>query len=313
MKAVFYSKYGDQGVLEYGDQPDPRVGPDTVLIEVKAASVNPVDWKVMAGYLDGALTAHFPVIPGWDVAGVVLQPGPAVTEFSAGDEVMGYVRMDTVGQGTFAEQVAAPVRTLSRKPANLSWEEAATVPLTGLTALQTLDALDVGTGDTVLVHNGAGGVGTFGIQIARARGARVIATASERNHDFLRGLGAEPLTYGEGIAERVREIAPDGVSAVVDFVGGEDWRASLDVLSQAGRVASIADADVKEHGGRYIFVRPVAADLSTLADLIEAGDVKPVLAETYPLERAAEAFAANMDGHTRGKIAITVTQAQPGS
>lgn len=306
MKAVFYSKYGDPGVLEYGDQPEPKVGPDTVLVEVKAASVNPVDWKVMAGYLDGAIPAHFPVIPGWDVSGVVVQPGPAVPEFSAGDEVMGYVRMDTVGQGTFAERVAAPVRTLARKPSNLSWAEAATVPLTGLTALQTLDALDVSDGDTVLIHNGAGGVGTFGIQIARARGARVIATASEKNHEFLRELGAEPVTYGEGVAERVREIAPDGVDAVVDFIGGEDWQASLDVLAQAGRVASIADVAVKEHGGRYVFVRPVAADLSTLADLIEAGSVKPVLAETYPLERAAEAFAANIEGHTRGKIAITV-------
>lgn len=306
MKAAFYSKYGDPGVLEYGDQPEPKVGPDTVLIEVKATSVNPVDWKVMAGYLDGAITAHFPVIPGWDVAGVVIQPGPAVPEFSAGDEVMGYVRMDTVGQGTFAEQVSAPVRTLSRKPSNLSWAEAATVPLTGLTALQTLDALDVTDGDTVLIHNGAGGVGTFGIQIARARGARVIATASERNHDFLRELGAEPVAYGDGVADRVHEIAPGGVSAVVDFVGGEDWQASLDVLTRQGRVASIADAAVKEHGGQYIFVRPVADDLSTLADLIEAGKVKPVLAETYPLEKAADAFSANMDGHTRGKIAITV-------
>jgi NADPH:quinone reductase-like Zn-dependent oxidoreductase len=306
VKAVFYSEYGDPGVLEYGDQPEPRVGPDTVLIEVKAASVNPVDWKVMAGYLDGAIAAHFPVIPGWDVAGVVIQPGPAVPEFSVGDEVMGYVRMDTVGQGTFAERVAAPVRTLSRKPSNLSWAEAATVPLTGLTALQTLDALDVGDGDTVLVHNGAGGVGTFGIQIACARGARVIATASERNHEFLRELGAEPVTYGEGIAERVRGIAPEGVTAVADFVGGGDWQASLDVLTRQGRVASIADAAVKEHGGRYVFVRPVAGDLSTLAELIETGKVKPVVAGTYPLEQAAEAFAANMEGHTRGKIAITV-------
>lgn len=307
MKAVFYSKYGDPGVLEYGDQPEPKVGPDTVLIEVKATSVNPVDWKVMAGYLDGAISAHFPVIPGWDVAGVVIQPGPAVPEFSAGDEVMGYVRMDTVGQGTFAERVAAPVRTLSRKPTNLSWAEAATVPLTGLTALQALDALSVTDGDTVLIHNGAGGVGTFAIQIARARGARVIATASERNHDFLRELGAEPVTYGDGIAERVREVAPDGVTAVVDFVGGEDWKASLGALSQQGRIVSVADAEVKEHGGRYVFVRPVASDLATLADLIEAGKVKPVLAETYPLEKAADAFAANMEGHTRGKIAVTVS------
>lgn len=306
MKAVFYSEYGDPGTLQYGDLPDPKLGPDTVLVEVKATSVNPVDWKVMAGYLDGAITAHFPVIPGWDVSGVVVQPGPAVPEFTAGDEVYGYVRMDTVGQGTFAEQVSAPVRTLARKPSNLSWAEAATVPLTGLTALQSLDAIDVGEGDTVLVHNGAGGVGTFAIQIAKARGARVIATASEKNHDFLRELGAEPVTYGDGVANRVRELSPEGVTAVVDFVGGDDWRASLGLLAQPGRVVSIADTEVKEHGGRYVFVRPDAADLTTLAELIEAGKVKPVVAETYPLQRAAEAFTANMDGHTRGKIAVTV-------
>ena len=141
MKAVFYEQYGDPDVLQYGDRPDPKVGPDTVLVEVRASSVNPVDWKVAAGYLDGALPAYFPVIPGWDVAGVVTQPGPSVTEFQAGDEVIGYVRMDTVGLGTFAEQVAAPVRTLARKPRNVSWAEAATMPLAGLTAYQALKAV----------------------------------------------------------------------------------------------------------------------------------------------------------------------------
>lgn len=206
MKAVFYEQYGEPDVLQYGEQPDPKVGPDSVLVDVRASSVNPVDWKITAGYLDGALPTHFPVIPGWDVAGVVVQPGTSVTEFDAGDEVIGYVRMDTVGLGTYAEQVAAPVRTLARKPRNVSWAEAATMPLVGLTAYQSLRAVGVGEGDTVLIHNGAGGVGTYAIQIARAWGARVLATASEKNHDFLRSLGAEPLTYGVGLSGRVAEL-----------------------------------------------------------------------------------------------------------
>ncbi|MGV0109621.1 NADP-dependent oxidoreductase [Arthrobacter sp. CP30] len=306
MKAVFYEKYGDPDVLQYGEQPDPKVGPDSVLVDVRASSVNPVDWKITAGYLDAALPTSFPVIPGWDVAGVVVQPGPSVTEFEAGDEVIGYVRIDTVGLGTFAEQVAAPVRTLARKPRNISWAEAATMPLAGLTAYQSLQAVGVGEGETVLVHNGAGGVGTYAIQIATAWGARVLATASEKNHEFLRSLGAEPLTYGEGLAERLAEAAPEGLDAVVDFVGGEDWVASLEHLKSPERIASVADAEVKDRGGRYIFVRPNPADLLALTELVEAGSVTPVLAESFPLERAADAFRSSMDGHIRGKIAVTV-------
>lgn len=306
MKAVFYEQYGDPDVLQYGEQPDPKIGPDAVLVDVRASSVNPVDWKITAGYLDGALPTYFPVIPGWDVAGVVVQPGPSVTEFQAGDEVIGYVRADTVGLGTFAEQVAAPVRTLARKPRNVSWAEAATMPLAGLTAYQSLQAVGVSDGDTVLVHNGAGGVGTYAIQIAKAWGARVLATASEKNHDFLRSLGAEPLTYGEGLGERIAAAAPDGLDAVVDYVGGDDWVASLTYLEDATRVASVADAEVKEKGGRYIFVRPNPEDLLALTELVEAGSVKPVLAATFSLEDAADAFRSSMDGHVRGKIAVTV-------
>ncbi|MHA7283098.1 NADP-dependent oxidoreductase [Arthrobacter sp. TMS2-4] len=306
MRAVFYEQYGDPDVLQYGRQPAPKVGPDAVLVDVRASSVNPVDWKITAGYLDGALPAFFPVIPGWDLAGVVVQPGPSVTEFQAGDEVIGYVRADTVGFGTFAEQVAAPVRTLARKPRNVSWAEAATMPLAGLTAYQSLRAVGVTAGETVLVHNGAGGVGTYAIQIAKAWGARVLATASEKNHDFLRSLGAEPLTYGEGLGERIAEAAPEGLDAVVDYVGGDDWVASLAFLGDATRVASVADAAVKDRGGRYIFVRPNPEDLLALTELVEAGSVKPVLAGTFPLERAADAFRSSIDGHVRGKIAVTV-------
>ncbi|MGW0778186.1 NADP-dependent oxidoreductase [Streptomyces sp. NPDC002835] len=307
MKAITYRTYGGPDVLEYGDVPDPKLGPDAVLIRVKAASVNPVDWKIQAGYLDGVMDTVFPVIPGWDVAGVVEEAGVGVTEFAPGDEVIGYAREDFVSRGTFAEYVAAPVRTLARKPANLSFEEAAGLPLAGLTAYQALTrALNVGSGDTVLVHAAAGGVGSLAVQIARALGARVIGTASERNHDYLRGLGAEPVAYGEGLAERVRALAPQGVDAVLDLIGGDALKISPELLAEGGRLASVADGAVLALGGRYVFVRPDAGDLEALTALAERGQLRVDVAAAFPLERAADAQRLNQEGHTRGKVVVTV-------
>ncbi|MGW6138718.1 NADP-dependent oxidoreductase [Streptomyces sp. NPDC055144] len=307
MKAISYSGYGGPEVLEYGEVRDPKVGPDSVLVKVRAAAVNPVDWKAREGYLAPALDAVFPVIPGWDVSGVVVQPGASVTEFVTGDEVIGYVREDFLSRGTFAEYVAAPVRTLARKPRNLTYEEAAGLPLAGLTAYQVLTgALAVQEGDVVLAHAAAGGVGSIAVQLGRHLGARVIGTASERNHDFLRELGAEPVTYGEGLAERVRALAPEGVDAVFDTVGGEALKVSANLLAPGGRLASIADASVVDLGGRYVFVRPDAADLARLVDLAEQDVVTVHVDETFPLERAADAQRLSAEGRTRGKIVVTV-------
>ncbi|MFI0978446.1 NADP-dependent oxidoreductase [Streptomyces sp. NPDC021093] len=307
MKAITYSAYGSPDALEYGERPEPKLGPDSVLVKVRAASVNPVDWKILAGYLDPALDAVFPVIPGWDVAGVVEKAGVAVSEFAEGDEVIGYVREDFVSRGTFAEYVAAPVRTLARKPAGISFEEAAGLPLAGLTAYQALTRnLKVRAGDKVLVHAAAGGVGSLAVQIARSLGAEVIGTASERNHEYLRSLGATPVAYGEGLAGRVREIAPDGVDAVLDLVGGEALQVSPELLASGGRLASIADGAVKGLGGDYVFVRPDSADLTALGKLVERGELTVEIAAVYPLEKAADAFRESIGGHTRGKIAISV-------
>ncbi|GGN69924.1 NADPH:quinone reductase [Streptomyces albiflavescens] len=307
MKAISYSRYGGPDVLEYGDVRDPKVGPDSVLVKVRAASVNPVDWKCREGYLDGILDPVFPVIPGWDVSGVVVQPGAAITEFAVGDEVIAYAREDVLWRGTFAEYVAAPVRTLARKPRNLSFEEAAGLPLAGLTAYQMLTkVLDVTAGDTVLVHAAAGGVGSIAVQLARHLGARVIGTASESNHDFVRSLGGEPVSYGEGLAERVRALAPEGVNAVFDTIGGDTMKISAELLAPEGRLASIADPDVVGFGGRYYFVRPNPHDLQSLSDLAEQGVVSVHVSETFPLERAADAHRLSAEGRTRGKIVVTV-------
>ncbi|MGW8400087.1 NADP-dependent oxidoreductase [Streptomyces lydicus] len=307
MKAITAKRYGDPDVLEYGDRPEPKVAPDSVLIRVKAAGVNPVDWKILAGYLDPMLDAHFPFIPGWDVAGVVEALGADVPEYEVGDEVIGYVRKDGIQHGTYAELVAAPVRTLARKPAALDWQQAAGLPLAGLTAYQASRRVGTAAGETALVHAAAGGVGSLAVQILVAQGVRVIGTASERNHDFLRSLGAEPVTYGEGLADRVRALAPEGVDVALDFVGGGVVDVSQELLKDRGRVASIADGEVTEKGGHLVWVRPDSDGLTALGALADAGKLTVHVDAVFPLAEAAEAFRRSQEGRTRGKIVLEVS------
>ncbi|MFC8303872.1 NADP-dependent oxidoreductase [Specibacter sp. NPDC057265] len=304
MKAMTYAQYGGVEVLEQTQRPAPKLAPGSVLIRVKAAGVNPVDWKLMSGGLDGLMDVNFPVTAGWDVAGVVEAVGIDTPEFQVGDEVYSYGRRDTVQGGTFAELVALPAAVVARKPARLSWAEAAALPLTGLTALRTLDVLNVPAGRTLLIHNGSGSVGRTGIQLAVHAGVRVLATASPANHDRLRELGAEPLNYGESLVERVRALAPDGVDAAADFIGGV-LQDTLAVLKAGGRHASIADPGVLDHGGHYLWVRPGAAELERLSALVEAGSLSVDVAQTFPMQDAARAFEASMSGHGAGKIVLT--------
>jgi NADPH:quinone reductase-like Zn-dependent oxidoreductase len=308
MKAITVASFGGPDVVELTDQPDPIVGPDSVLIRVRASSVNPVDWKIREGYLQGALVHHLPVILGWDVAGVVEQVGPTVPGFSVGDEVYGYVRKDVVEHGTYAELVAAGVRHIAPKPATATFEQAAALPLAGLTALQSLDAVRVADGDIVLVHAAAGGVGHLAVQLAVARGARVIGTASTANHDFLRSLGAEPVVYGDGLSDRVRGLAPDGVDAVLDFVGGDALAISPEVVKRADRIVSVVDgATAVGFGGMWVFVRPDPEGLARLAALMDSGKLRADIARTFPLADAGAALTLVQGGHVRGKVVITVS------
>jgi len=301
-----FDTYGTSSVLQLRQLPDPKVGPGEVRIRVLRASVNPVDWKVMAGGLDGLMDVWLPAIPCWDVAGVVESVGIDTPEFAVGDEVVAYARKDVVRGGTAAELVTMSVRGVARKPAALTWDQAGGLPLAGLTALQTLDRVGLSRGETVLVHGGAGGVGSLAVQIAHARGATVIATASAHNHDFLRGLGVDhPVQYGDGLADRVRALAPDGVDVVVDYVG-DVLETTLAVLRTGGRHASIADASVLGAGGTWCWVRPDAAGLTTLGELADRGVLTVEVAEVFPLERLADAFTLSQRGHTRGKIVIHV-------
>ncbi|MGW0659978.1 NADP-dependent oxidoreductase [Streptodolium elevatio] len=306
MRAVTYNAYAtDDSGLSVGEVPDPKCGPGQILVRVRAAGVNPVDWKLMTGGLDAMMDAVFPVTPGWDVAGVVVARGPDTPDFEVGDEVMAYARKDMVHGGTYAELVAVNAWSAARKPAGLDWPAAAGLPLAGMTAQRTLERLEVGPGDVVLIHGAAGGVGGIGVQFAREKGARVIGTASERNHEYLRELGAEPVAYGDGVVERIRALAPEGVTAVADFVGGQ-LDTTLAVLAPGGRHASIADNTVEQHGGSWIWVRPDGAKLAELAELVERGKLAVEVAATYPLAEVRAAWDASRTGHTRGKIVLLV-------
>ena len=306
MRAVTASAYGGPEVLELTEQPDPKVWPDAVLVRVRAASINPVDYKIVRGYLDGALPTVLPFIPGWDVAGEVVAAGPAVDHVRVGQPVYGYARKDVVWEGTWADLVTVPARGVAAFPERLSFAEAACIPLAGLTAYQALaHLLEVGSGDTVLVHAASGGVGTMAVQVAAALGARVIGTASPPSAAHVEDLGATHVAYGEGLQERVREVAPDGVDAVLDLVGGEALECSPQLLRTPGRLVSVVDPTaVARLGGRYWFVRPDVADLTALAALVEQGRLAPVIQERFALEQVRSAVTAAEAGGVRGKLVL---------
>lgn len=308
MKAITYTAYGTPDILALTEVPEPKVGPGEVLVRVKAAGVNPVDWKLAAGYLDSILEVRYPVIPGWDVAGVVEAVGEDTFDYAVGDEVYGYVRKEWVELGAYAELVSTPVRTLARKPRELTFEQAAGIPLAGLTAYQSLTRVGLRAGETVLIHSAAGGTGSFGVQIAVALGLRVIGTAGAHNHDYLRSLGAEPVLYGEGFADRVRELAPEGVDAALDFFGDDVIPALRSLLKegQDHRVVSIADYTAAAQGAHQLWVRPDTADLTFLAELADAGKLTVNVEHALPLAEAAKAWELSATGRTRGKIVLTV-------
>ncbi|MGY1824123.1 NADP-dependent oxidoreductase [Geodermatophilus sp. SYSU D00079] len=306
MRGAAYDRFGGLDVLTVRtDLPEPPVGPDTVLVRVHAAGVNPVDMAIRQGLLAGAYPHHFPIVPGWELAGVVEAAGPAVVDFRPGDEVFGYVRRDDVQWGAMAELVPAPQRCLAHKPASLSFAEAGALPLAGLTAYQALtEVLAVGEGERVLVHRAAGGVGFNAVQIAVALGAHVVGTASPRNHGFLRDAGvAEVVDYSAG---PVSAQLSEPVDAVLDLVGGETLADARGQVRDRARIASVVDPAVNDMGGRYVFVRPDAHDLEELGRMADAGQLRVPIAKAFPLEQVADAQALVADGHVRGKVVVTL-------
>jgi NADPH:quinone reductase-like Zn-dependent oxidoreductase len=304
MKAVVYRRYGGPEVLEYTDVPDPKLSQNSVLVRVRAAALNPADHMLQAGLGESHTDAWFPVIPGWDVAGVVERVGAGVSEFAPGDEVIGYIRQQILHHGAYAELVSAPVETLARKPRTASWPEAAGLPLAGLTAYRAIvQTLKVEPGETVLIHGAAGGVGAVAAQLALAREARVIGAASAGHHDFLRSIGVLPVAQGDGIAGRVRALAPDGVDAVLDCVGKGVLHATGEMGSSRMRACSIADGGP---GITTVFARLDSAILTQLVEMVDAGGLRIPIAATYPLAQAAAAQAALKQSHPPGKIVLVV-------
>lgn len=308
MRAVVVDQYGEPDTLQVREVDDPKVGPDYVLVRVRAASINPVDYKILGGHLDAAFPVTWPLIPGWDVAGEVVAVGPAVRHVEEGQAVYGYARKDFVGAGTWAELVAVPARGIAPAPQSLDAVAASCLPLAGMTAWQSLvEDLDIGADDTVLIHAATGGVGHLATQIALARGARVIGTCSEANHEFLRGLGGEPVAYGAGLEERVRELAPDGVDAIAAYAAEGAIEGSVGLLRTPGRLVSVLEPAVaKEHGGSYVFVRPDVDHLAQLAALADDGHLTPQVQAVHDLDAVVDAVAEASGGSVRGKVVLRV-------
>ena len=315
MKAIVINGFGGSDRLELTDRPVPSPAEDEVLIELVYTSVNPVDWKIREGMLQTMFPYEFPIILGWDAAGTVKAAGKAVTGLEPGERVFAYCRKPKIQWGTYAEFVTMPAAAVAPIPANLDFAEAATIPLTGLTAWQALfDAAKLKAGDTVLVHAGAGGVGSLAVQFAKSAGATVFTTASARNLDYVRDLGADlAIDYTkEGFAEAVRRAAPDGVDVVFDTVGGDVQRQSYPVLRPRGILVGIVDppseAEARQHGARcaHVFVSPNGEQLRRIGELLERGTVKPPAVEEMRLEDAAAAQERSQGGHVRGKIVLRI-------
>jgi NADPH:quinone reductase-like Zn-dependent oxidoreductase len=312
MRAIAVREWGGRDKLELLELEPPPVAPDGVLLRVRAASLNPVDYKIREGKLAGAFPHHFPVILGWDAAGEVEQVGPAVTWFKPGDRAYGYCRRQDLQYGTYGEYVTVPEGYLAHMPEDLSFEEAAALPLAALTAHQSLERLGLRAGEVLFITGGAGGVGHLAIQLGLARGARVIATGSPASFDFLRELGAEPVDYdAPDVADRVRALNyGGGADAAFDLFGGPGLEQAFDSLRPGGRLVSIAAPPAeREHiETGYVFVRPSGYDLGEhITPLVNEGSLKPRVAGTYPLESAAEAMERIEEGHVHGKLVLTVS------
>lgn len=308
MKAVRFHEYGGPEVLKYEDAPRPEPAAGEVLVKVHAAAVNPVDWKVRAGHLKGFLNYQLPLIPGWDLSGVVEAPGPGVTAWKKGDAV--YSRPDISRAGSYAQYIAVKATELAHKPKSLDHNKASSIPLAALTAWQALfDAGGLQAGQRVLIHAAAGGVGTFAVQLARWKGASVIGTASEKNHGFLKELGAnETIDYSK---MRFEDVVHD-VDLVLDTMAGETRDRSWKVIKKGGILVTIlgqpSAEDAAKHGVRAagVFVQPNQAELEQIGALVDSGKVRPIIEAVLPLKDAKRAHEMNQTLHTRGKIVLQV-------
>ena len=308
MKAIVIHAYGGVDVLKHEDTPRPQPKEDEVLIRVKAASVNPVDVAIRRGYFAKLVAQKLPFVPGMDASGVIEKIGAKIDNFKAGDPVCAFFTL--AGEGGYAEFVAAKQNEVVRKPGSITFEQSAALPAAGSTAWKALvETANLSAGQTVLIHGGSGGVGHMAIQIAKARGAKVFATASTANQDFLKQMGAD--TAIDYTKQKFEDVAKE-VDVVLDSVGEETLKRSYGVVKKGGIIVSIVDdvdpAELSARGikGKTIRTEPDQQTLEELARLIEAGKLKPVVSSVLPLSDAAKAHAQIATRHTRGKIVLKV-------
>ncbi|WP_329622673.1 NADP-dependent oxidoreductase [Streptomyces sp. NBC_01255] len=307
MEAIVYEEFGGPEVLRHATGVAvPEPGPGEVRVKVAAVGVNPVDWKRRYGWVEEFYPTTFPAVPGLEFAGTVDALGEGVTDLAVGDEVLGWTKT-----GSYAEYAIAG--TVAPKPAELSWEAAASLPVAGETAQRVLDLIGVREGETLFLHGAAGVVGSVAVQLAVAAGITVVGSASESNHAYLRELGAIPVAYGDGLAERVRAAAPGGVDAVFDAAGHGVLPVAIELLGGEGtarkeRIATIAATDAAEYGIAFSGVTgapdAVRAALTAQARQAVEGTLAVRLADTLPLKEAARAQELSESGHVRGKLVL---------
>ncbi|MFC6880674.1 MULTISPECIES: NADP-dependent oxidoreductase [Actinomadura] len=302
MKAAAVNSFGGPEVVELLEVETPQAGPGQIRVRVKAAGIQPFDGAVRRGLTLPGQDPSFPRKIGNDFAGIVDQVGEGAAGFPVGSEVLGWALL-----ACHAEYVVVPVDQVAAKPPQMPWEAAGAFSASAQTAYTAVESLRVGAEDTLLVHAAAGGVGTVAVQLARIRGAAVIGTASPRNHDYLRSLGALPVAYGEGLVERVRKAAPGQVTAALDCVGGPALDASLELVADRGRIGTVTDFDrAPELGVSAISTQRSAERLAELANWYVEGKLRVEISHTFPLDQAAEAHRLMDTGHVRGKVAIVV-------
>jgi NADPH:quinone reductase-like Zn-dependent oxidoreductase len=302
-KAYVFTRHGGPGTESLVDLPVPSPGPGQLLVAVRAAGVNPVDWKTRQGSGgEDAAPLEQPVVLGNEASGVVEAIGTGVEGFSVGDAVFG----STV-TGGYAEYTLLPVEICAHKPEALSFTDAATLPVAGATAYDALRQLDLRRGATLLITGVGGGVGVAAAQIARASGLRVVGTASAAKKDLVESLGAVHVLPGTGMAERVRAVAPEGVDGILDLVGGADLEAAAELLANRTKLISAGDRQTAGRlGGSPVARKRGTAALDEVAKLVLGGALRPHVTRTFPLERAGEALREVESGHAQGKIVIEV-------
>ena len=298
MRALQYKAYGGPEVLEWAEAPEPHAGPGEIRIAVRAASVNPIDWKLLSGMMSGGESMAGTGYLGVDAAGVVDEVGEGVTGVSVGDEVF--------GRGRHTQAEYAVLDAWAAKVPSVDWAVAAAAGVAGETSERGLRLLGVNAGNTLFVDGGAGGVGAVAVQMALARGATVIASSSEANHDYLRELGAIPVLYGQGLADRVRAAAGGPVDAVFDVAGKTPVEELISLAPEPSQVVSIANYAAGQAGAR---VSGGGADSHPMEALAEVGELLAqnklvIKVQTFPFGRAAEAYRISQSGHVRGKLVL---------